>query len=206
MCPEEKLTEQSLWICLRGRLLIKNKMFYFQWKINSLLNCLTSVSVYQAHGSVPCHMIPTQRGEQQFCVVPFLCWVCFAGSRFHSVLFSALQRSIFCIFGKFISIAEMEKKKVKNYVCVIVEFTQWFCFGLSWSQWFSAWESFLLQVSSSLALWVEISLMKWYGSCRDGSVTAALQWGGAACWPLLCLLKLELPQISPDSSTKRWFF
>lgn len=76
-------------------------------------------------------MIPTQRGEQQFCVVPFLCWVCFAGSRFHSVLFSALQRSIFCIFGKFISIAEMEKKKVKNYVCVIVEFTQWFCFGLS---------------------------------------------------------------------------
>lgn len=118
MCPEEKLTEQSLWICLRGRLLIKNKMFYFQWKINSLLNCLTSVSVYQAHGSIPCHMIPTQRGEQQFCVVPFLCWVCFAGSRFHSVLFSALQRSIFCIFGKFISIAEMEKKKKWKITCV----------------------------------------------------------------------------------------
>lgn len=40
-------------------------------------------------------------------------------------------------------------------------------------------------ISSSPALRVEILLMEWCRSCTDGSLTAALQWGAAACWPFL---------------------
>lgn len=85
-----------------------------------------------------------------------------------------------------------------------MEFTR-FCFGLNWSQWFSAWESSLLQVYHHpqpcgwKSYW-------WSGAdpARMGRLQPPCSGELLPSGPF-CLLKLELPQISPDSSTKCCF-